>query len=653
MANRDEISDGKVSSADAGFPDTRFGKTAALIALVFASFHLYTSFFGILPGLGQRIVHLGFVLVLVYFIYPALKRGEGRSVQTAFDFAVIGLVLVITVYGIAEHEAVMTGRAGLTTTAGTIFGVILLIVLLEGGRRVMGPAMPIIALAFIGYAMVGPYLPGALQHRGYNLERIVQQLFLSYEGVFGLPLGVAANFIVLFVILGAFLQESGAGKLFLDIAYRFLGRVRGGPAKMSVVSSALFGTVSGSAVANVVVDGWLTIPMMKKAGLRAHIAGAVEAVASTGGQLMPPVMGAAAFVIADILGISYFQVCVAAALPAVLYYVSLFFMVDFEAAKMGLWGLSAKEMPDPGNVKQRIHLLIPIGALVFFLGVLDWSPLKSAGWAVVATVIVSWFRRSSRMGLGKIGNALKIGGKGTIEVSLACAMAGIIVGVFSLTGLGVELSTMLIDLSGGNLLVLLTLTMVASLILGMGLPTVACYIILAVLVAPALIKMGVAPMAAHLYIFYFGVISNITPPVALAAYAGAGIAGSDPMRTGFSACRLGLAGFIIPYMFVYGPAMVMIGPPGEVMLAAISGIAGVMALAAGLQGYLLGPMNWIQRGILLVAALLLIKPGLMTDLVGYGLLLATIISQLILGRRRKPQPGWLLVKKHYDDPCRS
>lgn len=624
-----------ISDSRGGSSKSLWDRTAAFIALVFASFHLYTSFFGILPGLNQRIVHLGFVLVLTFLIHPAIKNRGGNRVLSVSDLVTVGLVIAITIYGMMESGDIMTLRAGLVTPADTLFGIILLVVLLEGGRRVLGPAMPMIALAFIGYAMAGPYLPGALEHRGYPFERIVQQLYLSYEGILGLALGVAANFIVLFVIFGAFLQESGAGKLFLDIAYSVLGRVRGGPAKMSVVSSALFGTVSGSAVANVVVDGWLTIPMMKRTGFQAHVAGAVEAVASTGGQLMPPVMGAAAFMIAEILGKSYFEVCLAAAIPAVLYYVSLFFMVDFEAGKMGLRGLTRGDIPDLGDVKQGIHLLLPIGLLVYFLAVLDWSPLKSAGWAVVSTMIVSWLRRSSRMGLGKIAQALRAGGKGTLEVSLACAIAGIIVGVFSLTGVGVKLSTMLIELSGGNLLALLSLTMIASLILGMGLPTVACYIILAVLVAPALVKMGVAPMAAHLFIFYFGMLSNITPPVALAAYAAAGIAETDPFRTGYAATRLGLAGFILPFMFVYGPAMLMIGSLWEVVLAFISGIVGVCALAAGIQGYFWGRTNLFQRGALLVAAPLLIKPGLLTDIVGYILVLGTLVSQSLAIRKEK------------------
>jgi TRAP transporter 4TM/12TM fusion protein len=611
------------------------GWVAAAVLLLFSTFHLYTAFFGILPELFQRIVHLGFVLVVTFLLYPAIKGRIKNRILSGLDLLMVFVTIAITVYGLAESTDAIGIRAGIATTADTLFGVLLIIFLLEAGRRVMGYPMPLIALAFILYAMAGPYMPGPLQHRGYDLERIVQQLYLSYEGIFGLPLAVASTFIVMFVIFGAFLQESGGGQLFIDIAYRLMGRVRGGPAKMAVVSSGLFGTVSGSAVANVVVDGWLTIPLMVRTGFSPHVAAAVEAVASTGGQLMPPVMGAAAFVIADILGISYFEVCLAAAIPAVLYYVTLFFMVDFEAARLGLRGVSATEMPHIENVGARIHLLIPIAVLIFFLGVLDWSPLKSAGWSVVIVFAVSWLKKKTWMKGPQIVKALRAGAKGTLEVSLACAMAGIVVGVFSLTGLGLKLSTMLLELAGGNLLVLLVLTMFASLILGMGLPTVACYIILAVLVAPALIKMGVAPIAAHLFIFYFGLISAITPPVALAAYAAAGIAKTDPFKTGWAATRIGIAGLLLPYFFVYGPAMVMIGPWSEIALACVSGIVGVIALAAGVQGYLFKRANVIQRIALLIAGVLLIKPGILTDLAGYAIVAVVLVAQINLGKRRK------------------
>jgi TRAP transporter 4TM/12TM fusion protein len=614
---------------------TGLGWVAAIVALLFSTFHLYTAFFGILPELYQRIVHLGFVLVVTFLMYPAIKGHVVNRILSGMDILLVFVSIAVTIYAFVESSDAIGIRAGIVTTADTLFGLLLIIVLLEAGRRVMGYPMPLIALIFILYAMLGPYMPGPLQHRGYDLERIVQQLFMSYEGIFGLPLAVAATFIVLFVIFGAFLQESGGGQLFVDIAYRIMGRVRGGPAKMSVISSALFGTVSGSAVANVVVDGWLTIPLMVRTGFRPHVAAAVEAVASTGGQLMPPVMGAAAFVIADILGISYFEVCVAAAIPAILYYLSLFFMVDFEAARHGLRGISAKAMPHIENVASRLHLLIPIVVLIFFLGVLDWSPLKSAGWAVVVVFAVSWLRKTTWMKGTQVVKALQAGGRGTLEVSLACAMAGIVVGVFSLTGLGLKLSTVLLELAGGNLLVLLILTMLASLVLGMGLPTVACYIILAVLVAPALIKMGVAPIAAHLFIFYFGLISAITPPVALAAYAAAGIAKTDSLRTGWAATRLGLAGFILPYFFVYGPSLVMIGSWSDIVLSVVSGVVGIMALAAGLQGYTFKRASSIQRAILFIAALLLIKPGILTDIAGYVLVAAVMIVQKYIGIGKK------------------
>jgi len=566
----------------------------AAIAVAFALFHLWRAYTGPMGALQQRSIHLTFALVLTFLVQPFLRR-MGKQRLPWWDLFLVGLALLVGGYLLWEYQE-LTFRMGTPNNLDLALGVICVLLVLEAARRLIGWPLPMIAGVFLLYAYFGEYAPGFLAHRGYDFGRIMSHTYLTTEGIFGLPLGVSATFVILFIIMGAFLQESGAGQFFFDFAYALLGRARGGPAKMSVVSSGLFGTISGSAVANVVVDGWLTIPLMKRTGYRAHVAAAVEATASTGGQLMPPVMGAAAFIIAEILGIGYIEVCIAAALPAVLYYMTLFCMVDLEAAKMGLRGLPASELPAFRKVfSVGWHLLVPLFVLIFFLVVLDWSPMKSALWAIIFTPFISFLRESSRMNLRKIARALEQGALGSLEVALACACAGIVVGIFSLTGLGMKLSTMLIEVAGGNLLALLFLTMIASLILGMGMPTTACYIVLAVLVAPALIKMGVVPIAAHLFVFYFGIISAITPPVALAAYAAAGIGNTDPFKTGWYATKLGLAGFIIPYMFVYGPALLIQGTPGEIVLASISGLVGSAALAAAIQGWALARLNLWQR----------------------------------------------------------
>jgi TRAP transporter 4TM/12TM fusion protein len=483
-------------------------------------------------------------------------------------------------------------------------------------------------------AYFGYLAPFAIAHEGYSIERIISQMSLATEGIYGVPLGASATFVILFVIFASFLSESGAGQFFLDISMALFGRFRGGPAKVSVMSSSLFGTISGSAVANVMVDGWLTIPLMKKIGFKPHVAGAIEAVTSTGGQIMPPVMGAAAFVMAEILGQPYINICIAAAIPAVLYYVSVYFMIDFEALKLNLRGLPADELPNARKVfASGFIYFIPIAVLIYFMSVQMYTPLRSAVYAMVATVIVSFFKKSTRMGLMKILKTLEKGAKASLEVALACACAGIIVGVFNLTGLGMRLSSMLIELSQGHLPTLLFLTMISSLILGMGMPTTACYIILAVLVAPAMVQMGVKPIAAHMFVFYFGCISAVTPPVALAAYAAAGLAKAPPARTGYAASRFAIAGFILPYMFVYGPELLMIGKLSDIAIAVLTGTIGIYLLAASVQGYLICRANWFERVILFVSALLLIKPGLLTDLLGLAGGLMVLAVQMLRNRR--------------------
>lgn len=605
-----------------------------IVAISMSLFHLYTAGYMVFTAMVQRSIHLCFALTLIFLLYPAMaKSPRGRVPLIDWVFILLSVIscLYITVNWEALSEAVRIAEPTLVDMA---LGIIATLLVLEATRRTAGMALPIVAIVFVLYGFLGPYMPGILNHPGIPLNQFIGMNYLFSEGIFGMPLGVSATFIVIFIIFGGFLQESGGGKFFIDLACAFFGVVRGGPAKIAIFSSGFFGTISGSAVANVVATGTFTIPMMKRIGYRPHFAGAVEAVASTGGLIMPPVMGAAAFVMAEILGIPYISICLAAAIPAVLYYFSLFVFIDLEAAKTGLKGIPQEEKP---LIKQVLraggHLLIPPALLVYLLAVVHWSPMKAGFYAILATVVVAMMRKNTRLDGRKLVSALRKGATGALQVAAVCACAGIVISIVSITGLGLTFSSVLIQLAHGNLFLLLVLAMIASLILGMGLPATPCYIILAVLAAPAIVEMKISPMAAHLFVFYFGCISAITPPVAVAAYAGAAIAGSDAMRTGYTAWRLGLAAFIVPFMFIYGPPLIMVGTIIEIIQASVTALIGVAFLAASIQGFFLTRLVPVERIFLFGAALLLIKPGWMTDLT--GIVIGMIIAVIHVSRYRK------------------
>ncbi len=465
-------------------------------------------------------------------------------------------------------------------------------------------------------------MPLAFAHKGYSIDPIVRVLYISTDGIFGLPIAISASYVVLFILFGAFLQASGGGKFFTDVAFGLVGRSIGGPAKAAVVSSSLMGTMSGAAVANVVTTGTFTIPLMKKTGYAPHLAGAIEAVASTGGQFVPPVMGAAAFMIAQIINVPYGTVALAAIIPSLLYYAYLYLGVDLEAKKAGLQKSSKADVPSlKETFSERGHLLIPLVVLIYCI-VVGYSPGKSIFWSIVLVFVVSLFRKSTRMGFRDILSAMENGIQNAIPVAVACAAAGIITGIISLTGVGLRFSSILISLSGNSEFWMLVMTMVASIILGMGLPTSAAYVILAVLTAPALINLGAPPLAAHFFIFFFGCISTITPPVALSAYAAAGIAGADPMKTGFTAFRLGLVGFIIPFIAVYRPALLLQEEAWRIVLFSVLALAAIVGLTYAFVGFRNRKLNPFQRFLFLAgAALLLIKPDWV--LTGAGLLVLT------------------------------
>lgn len=587
-----------------------------------------------IPKVVYLAISLGFVLVLVFLLFPATGRAS-RERLPWYDMVFIALSVAGTGYIIFLWSTEAAFQYTYAAPEGVILGLVTIVLVLEATRRMTGLAMPLVVLFFLFHARFSDYFPGLLHGRGYALERIMGHLYVAgQEGIFGMPLGIAATIVVAYVIFAQFLQESGAGKFFIDLAYSLVGHVRGGPAKVAVIASGMFGTISGSPVANVVGTGVITIPMMKRLGYKPHFAAAVEAVASNGGQIMPPVMGAVVFIMCEFLGIPYWGVCVAAALPAVLYYLAVFLMVDAEAVNTGLRGMPRNELPSFRRTIRSgwLHIL-PLVILIFFLLVVRYAAERAAIYALISLILISMVRKETRIGPAKIARALQEGGKAMLMVSTTCAAAGLIIGSVSLTGLGLRLSSLLVSLSGGNLAVLLVLAAAASFILGMGVTVTACYITLAILVAPALIELGVLPLAAHFFILYWGIVSFITPPVALAAFAAAAIADSDPWRTGWTATRLGAITYIVPFMWVYSPALLMVGSPGEVALAAVTAIIGCVALGGGLGGYLISKVNWVQRGLLLAAALLLLVPGWKTDLAGIGILAPTA---LWLWRRRSP-----------------
>jgi len=607
-------------------------KITASIAMAMSVYHLYTGAFGAPEALLHRSIHLLFALTLTFLVYPFSKIRSRRWL----DFIMIGLSFASILYLFWNYDYFITRYPYVhpLSKADLILGIILVVLLLEAARRCIGLAMPFTAIFFIIYAYAGPYLPGILRHAGSDTEAIVDQLYMTTEGIFGIPLGVSATYVILFVIFGTFLEKSGGGQFFMDLAMATTGKTRGGPGKIAVISSSLFGTISGSAVANVMVTGQFTIPMMKRTGFQPHFAGAVEATASTGGQIMPPVMGAAAFVMAEFTDTPYLTVCKHALIPALLYYVSLFMAIHFEAIRTNLKGM-VEEAPRLLSVLLgEGHLLIPVVVIVYFMFA-GYTPMYACIFSILAVVILANLRRASRMGIMKILRSLEEGAKGTLSVAVACACAGIVIGVINLTGLGLKFTSFVLFLAGDSLAPALLFTMVAGIILGMGLPTTAAYIVMASLLVPALMKLGIPTIAAHMFAFYYAIISCITPPVALAVYAGAGLAGSNMWKTGFTAVRIGAPGFIIPFMFAYSPSLLFIGSPTMVLESVITAVVGVVMLAGGMIGWLFRETNLMERVMLLSGAILLIKPGLYTDLIGIGLLAVIILSQRL---RSSPEP---------------
>jgi TRAP transporter 4TM/12TM fusion protein len=584
-------------------------------AVAWSLFQLYTGFFGVLAPLQQRSIHLAFAMVLG-FLLTSIK-GKSSTQQIGID-QILGAIgsIIIGAY-ISWNHMELSLSVGNYTEFEIVLSGIGIILLMDVTRRLTGWALTIIGTIFMGYEIVGSYMPAIIQHPGIDVPQMLTFQFMTTEGVFGTAVEVSASFIFLFILYARFLQETGGGQIFIDLASSLVGHVRGGPAKIAVLGSCFFGSISGSAVANVAGTGTFTIPLMKKTGYSNHFAGAVEAVASSGGQFMPPIMGSAAFLISEILAIPYWKVALYAAVPAVLYYLAVFFMVDFEAAKLKLTGLPKSELPKASKVLKNgwPALLSPI-VLVVLLAVLQWSPAKSAVWAIVVTILVTMLKPEMRMNYKRMYTTLNEGAISAIDTAIACGAVGVVVGSIMQTGLALKLSSVLVTLAGGSIAGLLLLTMFASLVLGMGLPTVACYLVLAVMVAPALINMGVVPIAAHLFIFYFGIISNITPPVALASYVAAGIADASFMKTSVTACKLGASAFILPFMFAYNPAMVLQGSLPEILQCIFTATIGVFALSVAFEGYFMTALPKWQSLLFGTASILLIIPEFYTDVAG-------------------------------------
>ena len=597
-----------------------------VIAVGFSCFQVYTAAFGLLPAQLQRSIHLAFAFVLVYLLFPFRTSRSSDRLQW-YDYLIAAFAGFVGLYMTFNYTRIMES-GGDYATMDFVFAGIGVLFTLEAARRIVGLPIVIIASVFLVYAYFGAYFPGFLAHRGYSLRRIASHMYLTTEGIMGIPLWVSSTFIYLFVLFGAFREKTGLGQLFIDLSNAVAGWASGGPAKVAVVTSALEGMISGSSVANTVESGSFTIPMMKRLGYRPEFAAAVEASASTGGQIMPPIMGAAAFIMAEFLNMPYIEIAKAAAIPACLYFFGVFIEVHLEAKRSKLRGLRRDELPRLSIVmKERGHLLLPLFAIIFFL-MGGFTPLYAALMGLVVCVLAAQVRKSTRMGFRDIANAFAAGARGALGVAIACATAGIIIGVVTLTGLGLKMANGLVEIAGGNLLFTLFFTMITSLILGMGAPTTANYIITSTIAAPALILLKVAPLAAHMFVFYFGIIADLTPPVALAAYAGAGIAKADPMKTGYIATKLAIGAFIVPYIFVYNPAMLLIGTTlANLTQNLVTASCGMFGVGAAMIGYCLAPMRWWERVWFIIGGLLLIDPGTVTDIIGIAILVVGIFYQ--------------------------
>jgi TRAP transporter 4TM/12TM fusion protein len=660
-------------------------KVVAAVALAFSTYQLVLAAFSPLSSLPARSIHVGFLIALAVLIHP-IARWADRTRIAWYDAAIAIVAFGLALYHLA-FEPELIARSGDPTVADLVVGTVFVVLLFDAARRVLGLALPLICLAFLLYGMFGQYLPAALAHRGYGFDQIVNQLFLGTEGIFGIPTLVSATYIFLFILFGSFLEHAGMVGLFNNIALGFVGASRGGPDKVAVCSSAMMGTISGSGVANVLTTGQFTIPLMKRFGYQPVFAGAVEATSSMGGQIMPPVMGAVAFIMAETLNVPYVTIVKAALVPAVLYYLTAFWMVHLEAGRAGLKGLPKDELPDPwAAIRRKWYLVLPLGILVFMLfngftpmfagivglaltAVLILGTGIAAGfgsmlfkvlfWVAIGVTTASFFEvgilpilvmigalvawnfvaRGGRETLAIMRNSLIDGARHAVAVGIACAIVGVIIGVLTLTGAASSFAEFVLAVGERSLFLSLVLTMLVCLVLGMGIPTIPNYIITSAIAAPALLQLGVPLIVSHMFVFYFGIMADLTPPVALAAFAAASISKASPMRTGWKATHIAIAGFVIPYMAVYDPAlMLQPGPSGSVEPLAVLYMIAKAVLAIGLWGgaaigYLAGPLHVLERVFAFAAAALLVAALPITDELGFAACAAFVAWHLWRVRR--------------------
>lgn len=600
-------------------------KILSVVAICMSIFHFATAGLGSLPTMEQRCIHVGFALTLI-FLRSATKR-EKNIAGYLWDILLAVLAVASCAY-IYFNWINLSIRVMFPKQIDIIIGTIILAEVIIAARRMTGWALPIIASIFLLYAAFGDNLPYGFGHRHYAYKNIIAQLTMDTEGIFGTVCGTSATYIFLFVLFGALLEYSGAAQFFVDLAMGLIGHKKGGSAKAAVVASGVFGMISGSPVANVMTIGSVTIPMMETSGYTKQFGGAILSCAGTGGQIMPPIMGAAAFIIAETLGLPYMSVALAALIPAVLYYASIVFTIDLRSSRMGIEGLKKEDLPSVRKVfKSGFYMALPLLLLIFFLSVIRWSPLRSGFWAIVASIAVSWVKKETRMGPKKILAAFEKGAMSALSVSVTCAISGVLIGMLSLTSLGLKFSSILVSAANNNQLILLIMAAVSGIIMGMGMTTTSVYIVLGVLVAPALVKMGIPALSAHLFVFYFGILSAITPPVAPASLAAASLTDSNPFKLGFEAWKIGLAGYILPFMFIYNPVLLCDGSIFAILQAFATSLIGIYALSVSIEGYLKGKVNPVFRVLLFIVALLLVDSGLVTDLIGIGILAGIYIYQ--------------------------
>ncbi|WMJ83510.1 TRAP transporter permease [Oscillospiraceae bacterium LTW-04] len=622
-------------------------KIVFLLAVGWSIFQLYTALFGTFPSTLQRAPHLGAALVLTFLLYPA--HGKPTQKVPFYDYILALLAVACASYHVFFYDELLL-RSGMFTKLDIVISLIAVLLVLEAARRVAGMVIVGLASFFLIYALFGNYFPGFMSHSGLKLHRVVTMEWLGTEGILGSPIYVSATFIFLFLVFATFLKASGVGDWMTNIAMSACGKQVGGPAKAAVVASALQGTISGSSVANTVSTGSITIPLMKKTGYKPEFAGAVEAAASTGGQIMPPIMGAAAFIMTEYIGCSYTTVALSACIPALLYFTGIFTNVHFEALKLGLTGVADNEVQSVGSLLRRgWYMIAPVIVIIYML-VSGRTAMRAALFGIIACLVI-WCVEIIRETHGfdvkgflvKFILGLEQSARSAVAVAVTCGCAGIIVGVITKTGLGLKMAGGIVALAGGSKILTMLFTMLCSILLGMGVPTTANYIIQATISAPALVALGVPGIAAHLFVFYFGIVADITPPVALAAFAGSGIAGSNPMKTGFNAARLGLAAYLVPYMFVLNPVMVLVRPEGmdtglfvgKVVLSIVTAVIGMIGIATGMTGYFKTNCNIIERVLLIGGGIMMVDAGTITDGIGIALLIIIYVMQFTRAKKKR------------------